>query len=224
MAADPLFEILDQVDQPPSQAELCSGARQGTQDNSSLDQLLEESVKHPTPPVVKSSPPQWPSGAARGIGKVHYTHDAMINLMIANPGISQNALARHFGYTPSWISQVINSDAFKAKLLERTGELVDPAIRASVEEQLQSLMSRSLDILRQKMNEPDALKIPDNLVIRSLELSSRALGYGAREQTVAVQVNVDNHLNDLGGRLVKLLHTKKAEASGDFSESETIEG
>ena len=102
------------------------------------------------------------------------------------------------------LAKILASDAFQAKLAERSEELVDPAIRATVEEQFKGLVLRSLDILREKLNKP-AAAIPDNLAIRSLELASWALGYGAREPTVAVQVNVDNHLEKMAENLVGLL-------------------
>jgi hypothetical protein len=146
------------------------------------------------------------------IQKVNYSHDGMINLILAHRGISQNQIAAHFGYTASWVSQVMSSDAFQAKLAERAAEIEDPTLRATVEDSLKGLVSRSMEILKEKLKaEPSA--IPDNLALRTLELSTRALGYGARDHTVAVQVNVDNHLELLGGRLTELLTRKKAETT-----------
>lgn len=159
-------------------------------------------------PAVQASKP--------AIQKVNYSHDGMINLILAHRGISQNQIAAHFGYSASWVSQVMSSDAFQAKLLERAAEIEDPTLRATVEETLKGLVSRSMEILKEKLNNP-AASVPDNLVIRTLELSTRALGYGAREPPV-VQINIDNHLEQLGGRLTNLLATKKAEASQPVSE------
>lgn len=162
-----------------------------------LDQLaaLEVAPEPPPKPVIQ---------------KVNYSHDGMINLIIANRGITQNALAQHFGYSASWVSQVMSSDAFQAKLLERSAEIEDPTLRATVEENLRGLVTRSMEIIKEKLK-GEASTIPDQLAIRTLELSTRALGYGAREQTVAVQVNVDAHLENLGGRLTDLLARKKSE-------------
>lgn len=147
-----------------------------------------------------------PAGA---IQKVNYTHDGMINLILANRGITQNAIAAHYGYSASWVSQVMSSDAFQARLMERAAEIEDPTLRATVEDSLRGLVARSMEIIKEKLNGP-AASVPDNLALRTLELSTRALGYGAREATV-VQVNVENHLEQLGGRLTNLLTRKKAE-------------
>src|ERR1700729_1209506 len=98
-----------------------------------------------------------PQGA---IQKVNYSHDGMINLIIAHRGISQNQLAQHFGYSASWVSQVMSSDAFQARLAERAAELEDPTIRASVEESLKGLITRSVEIIKEKLK-GEASSIPD---------------------------------------------------------------
>jgi transcriptional regulator with XRE-family HTH domain len=165
--------------------------------------ILDELAEAVTLPVEPSEPRQ-------AIAKVSYSHDGMINLILGHRGISQNQIAAHFGYTASWVSQVMSSDAFQARLAERAAEIEDPTLRASVEDSLKGLVARSMEILKAKLQgEPSS--IPDNLAIRTLELSTRALGYGAREQTVAVQVNVETHLEHLGGRLTELLTRKKSE-------------
>lgn len=148
------------------------------------------------------------------IAKVAYSHAAMIDLIIANPGISQNALAAHFGYTPSWVSQVIASDTFQSALSKRREEIVDPVLMNTVKENFDALVLRSLDILHQKLNRP-ALDIPDNLALRALEIGSRAAGYGAKDPSqppASTPAEVHIHLEQLGGGLVALLQRKKREA------------
>jgi hypothetical protein len=153
-----------------------------------------------------------------GPQKVRYTHDAMINCIIANPAVSQNDLAKYFGYSAPWISQIIASDAFQARLSQRTEELVDPTILLSVKEQFNALVLTSLAILREKLKAPNP---PDNLVLRSLEVGSRALGYGARDIGTPITNNVNIHLDELGKNLVNLLQRKKAEVL-PYIEGETI--
>lgn len=148
--------------------------------------------------------------APKGIAKLRYTHDAMVDLIIANPAISQNDLAARFGYSASWVSQVIASDAFQTRLAERSEELVDPTIRATVKDRFEALVLRSLDILRQKLDRPTA-DIPDQLALRTLDIASRAAGYGAKVEATKVEVNVHQNLEVLGENLVRLLHRKKVE-------------
>lgn len=148
-------------------------------------------------------------GSRQSIAKIGYSHDAMINLLIARSGrISQNELAEYFGYTASWISQVMSSDAFQARYAERTKELIDPAIRDAAAAGFKDVLNRSIEILKEKLAAP---KISDQLAIQSATLASRALGYGAREQTVINHTNMDIHLEELGGRLTTLLTRKKSE-------------
>ena len=154
------------------------------------------------------------TGKPSVIAKINYSHEAMIDLIIANPGISQNMLAQHFGYTPSWISQVISSDTFQAALAKRREQVIDPVLKSSIEGDFKALAVRSLDVLQQKLNRP-ALEIPDNLALRTLEIASRAAGYGVKDSaptqpTTPVEVNI--HLEQLGGGLVALLQRKKREA------------
>src|SRR5208282_2934439 len=123
-----------------------------------------------------------------------------------------------YGYTASWVSQVMSSDAFQAKLAERAAEIEDPTIRATVEEGLKGLIARSVEIIKEKLKgEPTS--IPDNLAIRTLELSTRALGMGAKAPVVDVRVNVGDHLEVLGGRLTDLLTRKRSETSPPLLES-----
>lgn len=175
-------------------------------------------VSWSTPARLPGEHPKWPAGVARGVTKVSYTHAAMIDEIIANPCISQNQLAAHFGYSAGWISQVISSDAFQAQLAARTGQLVDPVLQVSIETRFKGLVARSLEILAEKLNGP-ASSIPDNLALRALELSSRALGYGARPEA-KIEVNVTNHLDQLGENLVGLLKRKKMEVL----ENEAVDG
>lgn len=143
-----------------------------------------------------------------GIAKVSYTHDALVDQILANPSISQNALAVHFGYTPAWISQILTSDAFQARLAARRSELVDPQVIASVESNFKALVLRSQEILLERLNRPN---VETGVALRALEVASRAAGYGARVEQTNVQVNIGAHLEELGNNLTQLLKRKRLE-------------
>lgn len=151
-----------------------------------------------------------PAAEPGGIEKVSYTHEALIDLMIARPELSQRQLAAHFDYTEAWLSQILSSDAFQVRLAERREQLIDPAIRESLRVRFDSMVQRSLEILSEKLARP-AAEVPDQLALRAFELSARAAGYGARVDPVRVDVNVNNHLEVLSGNLTALLRRKKAE-------------
>jgi len=195
-----------------------------------LDRLFAE-IGGAAPAAIKVeavvSAPSWPTsgpGSKPAIQKIAYNHEAMIDLILTNPAISQNALAKHFSLTPSWVSQVMCSDAFQSALAKRREEIIDPVLRLTVEDNFKALVSRSLDILQQKLNKP-AEEIPDQLALRALEIGSRAAGYGVKDQSQpAAQTDVHIHLEQLGGGLVALLQRKKLEALLDSTKNSAIEG
>lgn len=131
------------------------------------------------------------------LAKISYTHDAMIDLIVANPGISQNKLAAHFGYTPSWISNIMASDAFQARLDQRRKEVVDPTIVATVEERILGMTLRSIDVVMEAMDKPQ----PDaKVALRAFELGARGLGLGGNAPPPATPVDLDK----LAERLIAL--------------------
>jgi hypothetical protein len=175
----------------------------------------------PEPPAAPSPPP-WhrptypvevaPSGARKGVEKISYTHDGMIDHILANPAISQGELAHIYGYSTSWVCQIMASDAFQARMYERREEIVDPAVRLTMKERFDALVLRSMEILQEKLNRPSD-KVSDQLVLQTLGLSSKAAGYGARLETPPqAPVNVHLHLEAMADNLTALLRRKKAEA------------
>lgn len=126
-----------------------------------------------------------------GIATVRYTHEAMIDLLIAEPRITQRKLAEVFGMTEGWVSLVVNSDAFRARLEERRAELVDPVILTSVKDRLSAVAARSLELIAEKLNQPLASSMAsEDFLLKSAKLSTEALGYGARAANASAQTNV----------------------------------
>lgn len=134
--------------------------------------------------------------------KVRYTHAAMVDLIIQNPWISQNEIAATFGYSVGWISNVFASDAFQAYLAQRRDEIVDPAIKATVEERTKALVIRSLEVLAAKLDRPVA-QVPDTVALRCLELGARALGMGGNAPPPVPPSGADR-LERLAHRLIDL--------------------
>lgn len=131
-----------------------------------------------------------------GVQKTSYSHDALIDIILANPAITQNQLAATLGYTPGWVSQVIGSDAFQAALALRKEKIVDPMLRGAVEESFKGLVLQSMQRLREKLEANPT----DNLVLEVFKSSTRALGYGAK---LEVNANVQ-HTHSLIGVLSSL--------------------
>lgn len=161
-------------------------------------------------PQAEFSPPLRPVVGAKP-PKLRYTHNALIDLVIAHPEATQNWLAEQFGYTPAWVSTVMTSDAFQSRLAERRKEVIDPALMASIEHRFKAVSLRSLEIIAEKLNAPTD-KISDQLALQTLAITSKAAGFGAREQERASPVSVHVHLESMADNLTKLLDRKKSEA------------
>jgi len=115
--------------------------------------------------------------ASQAIQKVRYTHDAMIDLILLKPGISQGELAREFGYTETWVSIIMNSDAFKVALAARRKEVADPILVATLEERLRGLV----DISTRVVSDHLTMRPDPKIALKALEVGAKALGFGARE-------------------------------------------
>lgn len=85
-----------------------------------------------------------------------YTHEAMIDLIIAEPTITQAELAECFSLSPGWIQRVLAADSFQARLAERKAALVDPAIANNLNERLTAVTVKALDLVDSKLSSPEA--------------------------------------------------------------------
>lgn len=112
-------------------------------------------------------------------------HEAMVDVLIAEPATTPAQLALLFGYTVEGVRIVMRTDAFREKLAERKGELVDPLLTAKVEDRLNALADLSIQRLLEKLG--DGMNPSEKLVLGAAELSTRALGYGARKDQAPVQ-------------------------------------
>lgn len=107
--------------------------------------------------------------------KVRYSHEALIDMIIQAPWLTQGQIAAAFGYSASWLSNILASDAFQAKMAARREEIVDPMIKASIEERFRALTIRSLEVLQEKLSKP---AVSDQVALRAAELGAKALGVG----------------------------------------------
>lgn len=114
-------------------------------------------------------------GTARLI-RVHYSHEAMIDVIIAEPTLTQRELAKRFDRSENWISIIMGSDAFQAALAKRRDDVTDPFLIATIEERFRGLATQSLQVLAEKL---ETTKSAD-LALKALDISSKALGFGAR--------------------------------------------
>lgn len=154
------------------------------------------------PPGPDKEPLAPKSGGV--VAKMSYTHEDMIDFIIANPGVSQGQLAARYGYTQAWICQVMQSDAWQSMAAKRRTEIVDPVLLSSVNERFAAMTVRSLERLMEKL---DAPQVSDNVVLKAVELGARAMGVGGN---AAPQPPAGDHLAELAKRLIALNPNKGA--------------
>jgi len=123
-----------------------------------------------------------PPAPRPSIEKVSYTHDAVIDFIIANPSVSQGQIAAHFGYTQSWMSIIMSSDAFKARYAERRDKVIDPVLAASLKDRFEAVTTRALEKLGDILSQPSP---PPNVVLKAVELGARGLDVGGFGRIVA---------------------------------------
>ena len=169
---------------------------------SDLDAMLDEARAVTTvAPAVAQRVSQAP--------RLRYSHDALIDLVIAHPEATQNWLAGQFGYTPSWVSTIMTSDSWLARLADRRKELIDPALVATIEHKFKAASDRALNVVLEKLSRPTD-EIPDQLALQALQIASRAAGFGAREvQPPVSPVSVHVHLESMKENLVGLLRRER---------------
>lgn len=112
------------------------------------------------------------------ISAVGYTHDAIIDILIARPMVTQREVARHFGYTESWICQVMSSDSFKKRFADRRDAVVEPMIAKSLENLFEGVGRLSLTVVAERL---EASRDAD-LAIKAMEITRKAAGLGDRGQ------------------------------------------
>jgi hypothetical protein len=133
------------------------------------------------------------------LDKVNYSHKDMIDFIIANPRVTQNQLAARYGYTVSWVSNVMASDAWKSAMAARRSELVDPVLTATITERFEGITRLSLERLQQKLEAP---QVSDQIVLKAVELGAKALGVGGNAPPPPPPPS--DHLAQLAQRLIAL--------------------
>lgn len=121
---------------------------------------------------------------------VSHTHDQIIDWLIANPWEPMSVCAAMFGYTQPWLSTLIHSDLFQAKLRERQDQVFGE-VALTVRDRITALAHDSLKRLQEKVAGCENV---DQLVSAS-ELAVKALGFGPAPGRPSVQVTVNQQTN-----------------------------
>lgn len=120
--------------------------------------------------------------------KIRYTHDAMIDILLANPAIRQKELATMFGFSEAWVSTVICSDAFQARLAVRRSDLVGNTLLLNFNERMRRMAFKSLERVETELEKQAACDV--NVAMDALKLAAKGFGFGGGPQ---IQVNAQQN-------------------------------
>jgi hypothetical protein len=91
-----------------------------------------------------------------GIFSPTLAQEAMIDLIIAEPTVTNKELSQIFDYSEAWISHIRCADSFQSRIAERKALLVDPAIKRSIEDRLSGVTTKAIDRIQEVLDGPDA--------------------------------------------------------------------
>lgn len=142
------------------------------------------STAEPTSAIIQ---PLQGGDSKTQLQKVHFTHDAMIDAILANPTIRQRELADLFGFTESWISTVLCSDAFQARLAVRRNDLVGNSMLLNFNERLRKMALKSID--RVEMELEKQANCDSAFALEALKIGAKHFGPQGGGGTTNVNVN-----------------------------------
>lgn len=124
------------------------------------------------------------------IASIRPRHEAIMTHLVANPEMRMQDVALVFGVTPSWLSVVVNSDIFQAKLAERQDQFFSVAAEG-VANKLNTLAKLTLD----KMIEKAPLTEDAHDLRENAKLALDRMGYGVSQSPVPAGLTQNNTIN-----------------------------
>lgn len=104
-----------------------------------------------------------------------HRHEAIIDWMLCFPNRNQNECAKDLGYTPTWLSQVIHQDAFRAQLAKRRSEY-----NAELHEQtVARLYTVAEKAITNIIDELESDECDPNFALDAKDKALKHLGYGS---------------------------------------------
>lgn len=155
--------------------------------------------------------------AENQIQKLNHTHERIMDWLVQNPEKSLRECSQHFNYSQAWLSTVINSDAFRAKLAALHGE-----VHARVANDVPARMARIADVVLDRLatvvehtDNPDfLLEVGDSILTK--------MGYGGKSSAPAtpVQNNFTINVNDLASARAQLLSAQSVNTIEQSNDNE----
>lgn len=135
-----------------------------------------------------------------------YTPQALVQFILANPGWTHQQYGEAFGCGSAWFAGVLASQSFQTALDPVRGQIHDPSITATMDERFRALTMQGLSVLQSKL---DGKEVSDFLVVKAVELGTKALGMG---QAVPVTVEAPKEVGAeaVAARIMQAMADAKA--------------
>ncbi len=120
--------------------------------------------------------------------KVGVRHEAILNYLVANPNTPMSAVAREFGVSQPWLSTIIHSDAFQARLRERQEAMFSHHV-LPLGEKLLGLAHIAVERIGQQL---DTCIDPEHTLEVTKTLLDR-VGFSPKQHAAPAHVNVQQN-------------------------------
>lgn len=145
------------------------------------------------PNPLLARPPTSPP-PPKGVGQISYSHEALVNWLLVNPDRPLRDAAAYFGYTQAWLSTIIHSDVFQAKLLQRQN-----AVFASIAADLPAKLGAAAHIALERMTEKLTTTDDPRYLLDATDKLLHRMGYApaaARNPIAAPVIQTNTQINN----------------------------
>ena len=119
------------------------------------------------------------------IQKVSHKHEALLNHMLANPTQPLKEVAMAFGITQSWLSVIVHSSSFKARMQEAKGQVFEDAVMHPIQDKLLGAAHTATERLLELVPRETDVKVITDVMDKTL----KNLGYGQQNNGTQIQQN-----------------------------------
>jgi hypothetical protein len=104
--------------------------------------------------------------------RLNHTHEAVLNWLVLNPDRNLRECADHFGYSQSWLSQLVHSDLFQHALREK-----QLAISVCIADSIPQKLRRAADIAVEKLADKLETTEDPEFILDATDKILHRLGY-----------------------------------------------
>jgi hypothetical protein len=161
------------------------------------------------------------------VKKLSETHHQMMLWLVQNPGKPLSAMSEKFGYTVPWLSSVINSSLFQARLQELQ-KAEDVCVLADIPSQLRGVTSMALDTMAEQVDkvQRNPTMADREYVKEVVELGLKNLGFGQPKPGVVTPTGTfmqqNNTFVSVGPEVLERARQKLLERNGAISEASKL--